>query len=289
MNKKIIFLVLGLIGLTGIGNSFAIEYIVNEGDTLEGIARKFGVPKEEIKRINKLEDDIVVEGMILDVPVNYEENPLIHTVKKGETLYKIAKKYGISVEELKRINHLTDNNLKIGQKLIIKPGKEVFASRDIGIEVSLLKDIALDMDIPEAEDVLTEEELNRLSLSGIREKIVKAAYRYLGMRYAMGGNGNGAIDCSALIKNIYARYGIDLPRTAREQFNIGFAVDIDELKPGDLLFFTTYAPGASHVGIYVGNGKFIHASSSFRRVTVANLNHPYFKRRFLGARRIIVE
>lgn len=269
--------------------AWAVEYIVGEGETLNDIAKKFGVPKEEIMRINKLGDDIVVEGMILDIPTSYEKEPVVHVVKRGETLYSIARKYGVDVGEIIKLNNLNGISLKVGQRLVIKPGKEVFASRDVGLDISLLKSIANDMDLPEAEDILTEEELNSLSLAGLREKIVKTAYKFLGVRYRMGADGFGAVDCSSLIKNIYAKYGINLPRTAREQFNIGFAVDIDELKPGDLLFFTTYAPGASHVGIYVGNGKFIHASSSFRRVTVANLNHPYFKRRFIGARRVIVE
>jgi LysM repeat protein len=289
LRRWVIIIFFLISGLTIAGKALAVEYVVGEGDTLDSIAKKFNVPKEEIMRVNKLQDDIVVEGMILDIPTGYEKEPIIHEVKKGDTLFKISKKYGVPIEEIMKINNLTDKRLKVGQRLIIRPGKEVFASREIGLDISLLKNIANDMDLPEAEDFLTEEELNTLSLVGLREKIVKTAYKFLGVRYAFGANGNGAVDCSSLVKNIFAKYGISLPRTAREQFNVGFAVDIDELKPGDLLFFTTYAPEASHVGIYVGNGKFIHASTNFRRVTVANLNHPYFKKRFVGARRIIVE
>ena len=85
---------------------------------------------------------------------------------------------------------------------------------------------------------------------------------------------------------MFARYGLALPRATRDQFKLGKAVDSDELEPGDLLFFTTTAPGASHVGIAVGTDQFVHAPSSTGVVRVERLSSGYWSRRFIGAKRI---
>lgn len=115
--------------------------------------------------------------------------------------------------------------------------------------------------------------------------IVKTAEKYLKTPYRFGGETPKGFDCSGFVKYVYGQHGIKLPRTADVQFQKGKRVDRTSLKPGDLVFFTTYAPGASHVGIYYGGGKFIHASSS-RGVMISRLDENYWKPRYLGARRI---
>jgi cell wall-associated NlpC family hydrolase len=79
--------------------------------------------------------------------------------------------------------------------------------------------------------------------------------------------------------------GITLPRTAAEQFATGTPVEKADLKAGDLVFFTTYKPGASHVGFYMGDGKFIHASSAAAKVTISELNDQFYVDHYIGARR----
>lgn len=86
--------------------------------------------------------------------------------------------------------------------------------------------------------------------------------------------------------SVLSATGVDAPRSAREQFRLGKPVDVDELEPGDLVFFRTYRSGASHVGIYLGEGQFIHAATRLGRVTVSSLDEPYYANRYLGARRI---
>jgi len=113
--------------------------------------------------------------------------------------------------------------------------------------------------------------------------------RNLGKRYIWAEEGPYCFDCSGLTYFTYGSMGIEIPRVAREQFRKGIPISKDELKKGDLVFFDTsrYFTGkVTHVGIYLGNGKFEHASSSKKRVIVSSLNNPYFKRRYLGARRV---
>lgn len=115
--------------------------------------------------------------------------------------------------------------------------------------------------------------------------IVRAAYSMIGVPYRFGGTGRGGIDCSALTQYAYRRAGINIPRMADEQYYSGVKVSINNIRPGDLVFYTTYEPGASHCGVYIGNGKFIHAGCS-TGVTVADAFTGYWGARYYGACRI---
>ena len=117
-------------------------------------------------------------------------------------------------------------------------------------------------------------------------QIVQMAQQYMGTPYAWGGSSPGGFDCSGFIYYIYGQFGISLPRMSDGQFEVGRAISGDNLLPGDLVFFTTYEPGASHVGIYLGGGRFIHASSAAGEVTITPLGKSYYQERYLGARRV---
>lgn len=116
---------------------------------------------------------------------------------------------------------------------------------------------------------------------------VERASGMLGVRYRYGAASRGATDCSGLTTQVYKSMGVKLPRTAREQSSRGQKVDKSGLKPGDLVFFKTRGSRVSHVGIYKGNGKFIHASSGKGKVMESSLNEGYYNRRYAGARRIV--
>ncbi len=116
--------------------------------------------------------------------------------------------------------------------------------------------------------------------------IYKYAVGLLGTRYSFGGTSINGIDCSSFIQHVFDLAGFKLPRTAREQARYGYFVSKENIKPGDLLFFATYARYPSHVGIYIGNGKMIHASSRGRKVEVTDINQDYYQKRFLFAKRI---
>ncbi|MCC5465082.1 C40 family peptidase [Pelosinus baikalensis] len=113
------------------------------------------------------------------------------------------------------------------------------------------------------------------------------AQKFINVPYQWGGSSPSGFDCSGFIYYIFNQYGIFMPRMADEQFKVGLAIRVSELQAGDLVFFSTYEPGPSHVGIYIGNDQFIHASSAAERVIITALSKPYYQARYLGARRML--
>lgn len=118
------------------------------------------------------------------------------------------------------------------------------------------------------------------------KKITDMALGVIGVPYKWGGVTPKGFDCSGLTWYVFDKNAISLPRTADVQYKAGQAVGRGNLQQGDLVFFTTYEPGASHCGIYLGDGKFVHSSSSLG-VMVSHLSDSYWKTRYLGARRMI--
>ena len=121
-----------------------------------------------------------------------------------------------------------------------------------------------------------------------RQQIVRFAKTFVGTPYRQGGTSRKGVDCSGLVFAVYREFDIRLPRTSRDQSRIGDQVDRSGLKPADLLFFkTSRKESVTHVGIYIGGGKFVHASTSERKVRIDALNDDYYKRRFTVARRVV--
>lgn len=107
-----------------------------------------------------------------------------------------------------------------------------------------------------------------------------------GAPYRVGGDTPNGFDCSGFVQYVYQQHGVDLPREVREQFRVGKTVDRDRLAPGDLVFFSTVAPGASHVGIVIGADQFVHAPSERGVVRVERLSSQYWSSRYIGAKRV---
>lgn len=107
-----------------------------------------------------------------------------------------------------------------------------------------------------------------------------------GAPYRMGGIDPTGFDCSGFVRYVYQQHGVPMPREVREQFRVGKTIDRDRLEPGDLVFFSTVAPGASHVGIMIGGDQFVHAPSERGVVRVENLGSQYWASRYIGAKRV---
>lgn len=118
------------------------------------------------------------------------------------------------------------------------------------------------------------------------KNLLESVDKWYGVRYRTGGNGTSGIDCSGFTVAVYAAvYGINLPRVSKEQYRISRKISTTELMEGDLLFFNTRGSGVSHVGVYLGNNKFIHATVS-KGVMVNDIFESYYIKRFIGAGRI---
>jgi len=119
--------------------------------------------------------------------------------------------------------------------------------------------------------------------------IVTFAKRFIGTPYVFGGSSpKTGFDCSGFTSYVMRAYGVSLNRSARDQVMNGVGISRSQLKPGDLILFHTTRPGISHVGMYIGNGQFIHASSgSAKAVTISELNSSYYNTRVVACRRVL--
>ena len=115
-------------------------------------------------------------------------------------------------------------------------------------------------------------------------ELVNNALSLQGVPYVWGGTSRSGFDCSGFAQYVFKESGIDLPRISYDQYRVGSSVDRAQLQAGDLVFFSTYAAGASHVGIYIGGGRFIGAANT--GVIISDLNSGYYSSRYLGARRV---
>jgi len=280
------------------------RYTVKPGDTLYEISRLFRVGIEELKKANGLEGNAIKPKQVLLIPIG-KKNQTIETAKKGsgktvkrpssqaesyvvqkgDNLYTISKRVGLPVEEIKKMNQLHSSNLKIGQLLTlpklenrVEEGVEEFGDAEKVAEEGVTDGNGDGKGSPEA--------LGKWSNPEERNLFVRVVKTFLGAPYRLGGSTLKGIDCSAFVKKIYQVFSVDLPRTAREQFSIGKKVEKGQLEEGDLVFFKTRRANNTHVGIYIGNNEFVHASSRNKEVKVDNLDAPYFNQRFLTGVRV---
>jgi cell wall-associated NlpC family hydrolase len=128
---------------------------------------------------------------------------------------------------------------------------------------------------------------SRQERSPVESGVIDTAFAHQGIRYRSGGTtSRSGFDCSGFTRYVYGKSGVRLPHSSRSQYGVGKLVSKSRLRSGDLVFFRTNGRGISHVGIYIGNGKFIHASNHSRGVTVDSIHSAYYSKRYVGARRV---
>ena len=281
---------------------------VKQNESLYTIAKRYHIKVGELKSANNIVNNRIKIGTMLVIPSGTATDADSHgrsgkygagvyKVKNGDNLLGVARKTGISVKELKRLNGIAKNKrLKPGQFLVLRDRD---SDENGAAQVKQLNlrnnDLFNAKDYEQSLTELTEDDTpgqevdlsKNLELKTDNEKILKTkAYGFLGTHYRFGGNGVRGIDCSGFVQQVFRKMEISLPRTAREQFTVGSEVAPGDLQKGDLVFFKTYARYPSHVGIYLGDSKMIHASSRDHRVVISTMDTPYYRSRFIGAKRI---
>ncbi|MCD8518877.1 MAG: LysM peptidoglycan-binding domain-containing C40 family peptidase, partial [Flavobacterium sp.] len=199
----------------------------------------------------------------------------VHTVTKGETLYRLSKKYKVSVKDLEEMNPEIIANLPIGYEVVIKKG-DVELSKHQNEIVNSPKDV---------------EELSPENMSKAEFLIAKAS-QHIGTRYRGGGTTSAGFDCSGLMFSTFKHIDMTLPRSSSSMaVGAGYKIDRSQAQKGDLIFFTTNGRGSiNHVGMITEiNGdeiKFIHSSVQ-AGVIISSTEEPYYKKRFIQINRVL--
>jgi peptidoglycan DL-endopeptidase LytE len=290
MKKTVLmFVAISLFAFISADFAFAanITHKVKSGDNLYTISKKYHVSTDKLRSLNNLSSNKLKLGQVLVVKnegaaisAERREPEVVPTAiendgefieyrpKKGDTIDKIASKFNIDKEDI-----LESNNI-VGKKLP---------------KVVLIPKI---IEVDDSEDLieLSNKPLRPWRSNDEKYMLVKVAKSFMGAPYKYGGETVRGLDCSAFVKKIYDIFDVQLPRSAREQFRFGHTIQKDELAVGDLVFFKTkrYVKYPTHVGIYIGDGNFIHSSSNRCKlgVKIDALSSDFYSKTFVGATRV---
>lgn len=287
-------------------------HIVESGESLYKIAKKYDISLEKLKELNpdikpesiQIGDKIVVSAkkekevlkekkpketkvVVAEVanpvnPTNMDSNLCtdelgnkVHTVTKGETLYRLSKKYKVSVKDLEEMNPEIIANLPIGYEVVIKKG-----------DVELSKHQNEIVNSPKEVEELSPENMSKA------EFLIAKASQHIGTRYRGGGTTSAGFDCSGLMFSTFKHIDMTLPRSSSSMaVGAGYKIDRSQAQKGDLIFFTTNGRGSiNHVGMITEiNGdeiKFIHSSVQ-AGVIISSTEEPYYKKRFIQINRVL--
>lgn len=211
----------------------------------------------------------------------------VYVARQGDCLVKIAHAFGTTPEAIKSANNLPNNKIRIGQRIRIpiseKRAKSLAAKAAEAPSSQMVESIAPQT----AEGGKDQSQVSDPGSQPIRLRLVQAGFEMMGVRYRRsGGSEQSGFDCSGLVKSLFARFDIELPRSSREQYKLGEKIDRDKLEAGDLVFFSSGGKLPTHVGIYVGDNKFLHAARRAHQVIVSDLTKFWYAMRYIGARRI---
>ena len=254
-------------------NTSSTTYTVKSGDTLSGIAKKYGTTYTAIMNLNGMKSTLIKVGQKLQVSgtastststsssststssSKTNTNTTTYTVKSGDTLSGIAKKYGTTYTTIMNLNGLKSTFITVGQKLKVSGTASTTSSTS-----------------------------STASTTATSSKVASIAKQYLGVPYVYGGSTPSGFDCSGLIYYAFKNAGKSIGRTTAAGY-YNMAKKVTSPQVGDLVFFSnTYKAGISHVGIYLGNNQMISASGS--KVNIASITSSYWKLHFTSYGRI---
>jgi LysM repeat protein len=253
-------------------------YKVASGDTLSSIAKKKGVTITQIMNWNKLSSSLIRVGQVLKIensassskpspaaaktPAPSASSTGTYKVVRGDTLSGIAHRHGVSVTQIMNWNNLSSSMIRVGQ--VLKIENSVVATQPSTAPVSA--------------------PVTAPTNSSTVNKIISTATSLTGIPYVWGGSTTRGFDCSGFIYYVYNKAGVSVPRTNTTGLDAR-SFDVSKPQVGDLVFFkNTYRQGISHVGIYMGSNKFIHAGGD--RVQITSLNDSYWGKHFDSYKRL---
>ncbi len=268
------------------------SYKVRRGDTIWDIAHKQHVSVGSLLRANglsekstlKLGRTLVIPGKIVKKTTQPASKPA--PACKAVSASAKVRSDNVCLRSGASTRHGIVANLKAGtevrligaygdwRKVVTSGGARGFVYRPLLIVAGSATDQAI---------------ASRSASSGTSsasDSLIRTALSCRGARYHRGGTSRGGFDCSGFTRYVFAKYGVSLPHSSAAQARLGTPVPKSDLKSGDLVFFQTYRRGVSHVGIYVGNGQFVHASTHRGGVRVDSLSQSYYVSRYRGARRV---
>ena len=296
-----------------------IKYKVKSGDSLYNIAKKNHTTVTKVRQVNGLKKGETLKvGKVLKVPTKKKivkkaskkksVKLAKYRIKKGDTLFGIAKKHHTTVANLTKYNGIKKGDtLKLGRTIKVpKTSYKVVKKKQIVHKKRSNKKLAASFSNLDTVSLKTTvktkkpKKLSRFAFSDIFSsskkrdsekcrRIESEAKKKMGKRYVWGASGTkNTYDCSSFTKYVYRKNGISIPRTSIKQSKFGKYVKRKDLKKGDLIFFDTSKRRkgyVNHVGIYLGNNKFIHASSAKKKVVITRLDKNFYSKRYKGARR----
>ena len=265
------------------------DYTVQANDSWWLIARKNDMLTDEVLAGNPgaNKDTKLKPGQIIKLA---SSTPYLTVVSEGTYSGSETIPYDVVTK--------TDNSLRVGQTKVIEQG----SNGSKLVTYSYVQKNGIDITKQVLDEKIVQAPVNQVIAKGPSSKpvnvafavsrgssgsstIVDRALSLQGTSYVFGGTTQKGFDCSGFTKYVYAGSGISLPRTSFAQFASGAVVGKDNLRSGDLVFFSTYSSGASHVGIYIGGGRFVHASNPSSGVKTSSLSDSFYSSRYLGARR----